>query len=236
MSLFKLNKMVKKYCFAVVFGVLFTVSGMAQEKHFLLGFKFSPGINWYKPHSSGLESGGVGADFSGGIVADVRLIGNYFFETGLFYDVQNGNLSYQTIYNKATGTLSRDYHLQYVEIPLSLKMCTNRFARMRFFGLGGFKTSFRIMASADDLWQSSAESKNMKQDATEDFAFLKESLFFGLGTDFFIDKSSHLTLGINYTISISNVAGADMSCMYDGNLEKAKFSNNVLELRLGIVF
>jgi len=221
----------KKYIFAVVFGILFTVSAIGQEKSFLLGFKFSPGINWYKPHSSGLKSSGAGANLSGGIIADVRLIGNYFFETGILYDFQKGNLTYQKENN---SEVSRDYRVQYLEIPLSIRMCTNRFGLLRLFGLGGFKTSFRTVASADDTWQSQLE-KNCN--AAEDFAFLKESLFFGLGTDIFIDKSSHLTLGINYSFSLSNVAGSSMRCYYDGILvEKPKFSNNVLELRLGIIF
>ncbi|MCL2510492.1 MAG: PorT family protein [Bacteroidales bacterium] len=226
----------KRYFFTVVLGIFFAVSAVAQEKPFLLGFKFSPGVSWYKPHSSGLERESVGVDFAGGIIADVRLVENYFFETGLFYDFQSGNLTYQTEYNGAAGKLSRDYQVQYVEIPMTLKMCTNRFGKLRFFGLGGFKTSFRIVASANDMWRSQAESKNMKRDATKDFAFLKESLLFGIGTDFFLDKSTHLTLGINYTTSITNVANSSMECFYDGNWEKAKFSNNILELRLGIIF
>jgi hypothetical protein len=229
----------KRFAMIALLVSVFAFSGYGQEKPFFFGFKFSPGISWYKSHSKGLDNNGIGFDISTGLIADFRIAGNYFFETGFFYNFQNGNLQYAKKYKDVALPIkvSRDYRVQYLEIPLSIKMCTNYFGMMRFYGLGGFKSSFRINAVADDTRRLLLGEKDVEnEDATGDFALFKESLILGLGVDVQIDKSFMLTFGVNGNISLTNVAGAKMKCYYDEESVKARFSNNVIEFRIGVTF
>lgn len=220
-----------------------SLPGMAQEKPFFFGFKVSPGINWYHSRTKGMVSNGPGFDIAAGVIADIRIAGNYFIETGLLYDFQTGSLNYPSIYTNAGefyglyGNVTRNYRVQYLDVPISIKMRTNNFGRLSFFGLGGFKTSFRLSAMSDDLWTIRNTTKSIeKEDADKDFALVKESLLLGLGVDVMLDHSTSLTFGVTFNMALSNVAGKDMATYFEEAPAKARFSSNLLELRLGIVF
>lgn len=230
----------KKVTLIALFLSVYAMSGFGQEKPFFFGFKVSPGVSWYKSHSKGLDNvGGAGFDLSAGLIADFRIAGNYFFETGFFYNFQNGSLQYAKRYKDVATPVevTRDYRVQYLEIPLSIKMCTNYFGITRFYGLGGFKSSFRISAIADDTWKLTSGEKTVeREEAKDDFALFKESLILGLGVDLQIDKSFIITIGVNGNISLTNTAGSKMKCYFEEESIKARFSNNVLEFRVGVTF
>ena len=108
--------------------------GFSQDKPFRFGFKAAPNISWIAPDSKDYESDGIKMGFSWGLLAEFTLTENYFVKTGFSMDYLNGKLQLPYTKEEVPVTLNRTYHLRYLEIPLSLKMRTNKFGKTAYFG------------------------------------------------------------------------------------------------------
>jgi len=217
-------------------------TGFAQQKPFQFGIKFAPNISWLKTETDGYENEGAGIGFAWGFVADFTLTENYYVSTGFDVTWNNAGISYpfdDQVLNKE-GVLYRDYKLKYLQIPLTLKMKTNKFnEKHSFYGQLGLGSGFRIGAKAKDQFEYTDESgqkiKTPEEESniTDDINIFKASLIVGGGMQFHIDESTLLFVGINYNNGFSNILEGNNNV--DGTL-KQKAQLHYLELSVGVIF
>jgi hypothetical protein len=221
--------------FLIIFCVFIVFQGVTQEKPFRFGFKVAPNLSWIAPDSEGYESDGSVLGFSWGLLADFSLAENYFVKTGFNMDYLNSNLEfpYQTDTNNA-GTMNRKYNLRYLEIPLTLKMRTNKFGRMAYFGEIGLGTAFNIRAKSQDVYTNDfGVVTESEKDIKDEIALFKESLIVGAGLEYFLDESTSLVFELNFSNGLTDI-------LTDYNTRYPDVKQNGLlyyfQLNAGIIF
>ena len=119
----------------IVFGTLRTpIQAQSSDQKFHFGLKVSPTLAWLKPDTKGIEKGGSKLGFSYGIITEFRIQENYAFVTGLQVTYRGGKLNIP--YTDFAGNVYKQkasLNLQYIELPIALKMKTNAFNKFKFF-------------------------------------------------------------------------------------------------------
>jgi len=212
----------------------------AQQKPFKFGFKLAPAISWLSPDSKNYDSGGSSFAFAWGFVADITLMEHYYLATGFNVSYFKGSLVYphsmkdeQGIFYK--GIMNETYNLRYIEVPLTIKMKTNTFGNnFMFFGLIGFNTGINIRAKSDQSFSSNSYSfSDEKVDIKDHATLFKTSLLVGAGTEYVIDESVSLIIGVNFNNGLTNVLKG--SNTVDPDIE-TKAVPYYFELNLGVIF
>ena len=125
----------KKLFLTLFVVILMTINASAQYKAFQFGLNISPSVNITKPNSDNLIQGKNQLSYSWGFNGNFYFVENYGFSTG--FNVRNISGNY--IYNHNTlGDISCSITNQYLEIPLSLIMRTERIGEMRVVGNIGY--------------------------------------------------------------------------------------------------
>src|SRR5690606_31932804 len=118
----------------ILFSVFtFVMLGFASAQKVRLGLTASPTITWMKPDKF-YSSGKVRAGFEYGLLTDIAMNddGNYNISTGILLSINGGN---------ATLPLTNiKFQVQYVSLPLLLKLKTHRFGSDKFAAYGQFGT------------------------------------------------------------------------------------------------
>ncbi|MVN21796.1 porin family protein [Mucilaginibacter arboris] len=188
-----------------------------SERNIQLGFTLSPNIGWMRVTNSGNSaiSTGARAGISYGVLGDFGFDRNYFFSTAFTVTSINGNLSQPLIADAAnyTGT----YKLQYIEIPLTLKLKSNPTDLARFYGQFGLGTGIKI---------SGKESVNNSGNYTlTDANIFRASLIVGAGAEWHLSTGLKLQTGLTLNHGLTNT----LSNSYD-------IKSDYLALSLGIFF
>ncbi len=209
-----------------------------------LGIKVAPNLSWTKADTKGLESDGSKIGLTFGLVTEfpVGSNGNYRFGTGLFLNYAGGNYKQSITYtdgnNQAVTTqLASKVNLQYIELPLTMKLMTNEIGYMRYYGRLGFSTAFNISAKADYetlvagtngvLGVTSLEDEDIK-DNIQPF---RAGLIVGAGMEYNFSGSTTVQVGVNYHNGFTNL-------LKDAKVgdKNAKLLQNYLELDLAVFF
>lgn len=216
----------------------------AQEKPFKFGFKLAPAISWLSPDAKTYEQGGSTFSFAWGFISDFTLMDHYYLSTGFNMSYFKGKLIYPhemeiegSIYG---GEMNRTYNLRYIEVPLTLKMKTNELVKnLQFFGLIGVNTGFNIRAKSNDDFSGKSilgSNKNYteeKVDIKSDIYLMKASLIVGAGTEYVVDESVSIIMGLNFNNGFNNVLKGVNTI--DPSID-AKAVPYYFELNLGVIF
>jgi hypothetical protein len=225
----------------VILMILVSLELKAQYKPFIFGFEISPNIGWMKPDHADYNNKGTDLGFSWGFISEFFLMENYAIVTGFDIAYVNSTMSYpHTVFNEAdstniSGTLERNYHLKYIQIPLVLKMKTRDFGKVRFFGKVGLGTSFVIGAKADENFTAPGNEGYSKEKSTskDQVKCNREALILGVGLEYIIEGSTALFVGLNFDNGFTDV-------LKDQNTTDPEIThkaiNNFIELSVGVVF
>jgi hypothetical protein len=224
------------------FGLLFcsVINTNAQQKPFKFGFKVAPGISWLGPDAKEYESGGAAFTFAWGFVSDFTLMDNYYVSTGFNMSYFKGKLKYPHTFDNYSGNLERTYNLRYIEVPVALKMKTNELVdNFSFFGLIGINTGFKIRAKANESFYGSHDIATVMHsysenqvDISNETATVKASLLVGAGTEYVVDESVSIFVGINFNNGFTNVLKGTNTA----NDVEARAIPYYFELNLGVIF
>ena len=200
--------------------LLGTYTARAQTKAFRFGFKVAPLVSWMKPNTEGYESDGSSGGFAWGLVTDISLTDNYFIQTGVGMNFLGGRLIFKDKYDYvndggAEVTLSeagieRKYNIKYLSLPLVIKMKTNRFGKLSYFGKFGTETGIRLSAKGIDRVSPVDEnlkpfdySKNLADE--KEVNLISETLIFAAGVEYSIDESTSILGGFQFGNGITDV-------------------------------
>lgn len=224
-----------KRTFIGLFCLFFSSQLFAQyslpEYDFRLGLTAHPTIGWIKPETGKTNSVALG--FSYGLLADFNFAENYAFATGLTITTINGKsteVNVKPYYDGSAEQIAYDlkYKLQYIEIPLSLKLKTDKMGEIRWYGQFGLSNGFNIGAKQN---ASEAGSKGAKvilenQGISKQTNFYRAGLILGAGGEFDVSGSTSVTLGLTLNNGFTDIAS-------DNN---RKVRNHYVGLNFGVFF
>ena len=175
----------KKYLFFIL--ILVVIEANAQVE---LGFKFAPIIsgNRVKDTNKLLEKDQSKLKFSVGFIVDKPLTDNYYLSTGLIYIPKY--ISFKG------STIIEQYQLQYLQIPVTIKLFTNEIAPdlKMFFQVG---TGFEIK-----IYE---ENEDVAFTTIEKFNPFDISLILGTGIEYRLGISTIIFGGVSYQRALLNV-------------------------------
>jgi hypothetical protein len=137
--------------------LLGSAGAFAQDSKFKLGIRFAPSlamtrvIDVEEGDIVDFENNGLGVRFSAGLTGDFYFGKNYSFYTGLWYTTMRSGVKFST---KAGLSGNSIYNLQYIQVPIAIKLFTNEIATdtKLYFVLGG--TAGIKIDEKDKEWES----------------------------------------------------------------------------------
>jgi opacity protein-like surface antigen len=204
-----------------------------------LGLKFAPNLGTFKPDTKGVDKGKNIVGYSFGFMLDVNIAdnANYWFATGLFLNNSGGGVQTTSdlALNDTIDILSVtdvEYRLQYVEIPLTLKLKTNEIGYSTYYGQIGVGTGFNLAAKADSETVSSGTTITSEDDdVKDDVSVFRASLILGAGMEYNFSGNTTALVGFTYNGAFTN--------LYDGvkvNDLEPKVLQRYFEITLGVYF
>ncbi len=197
---------------------------------FRFGLTLSPQISWLSAVDNGLEGKGGNLGFAYGLLMDLSIPENYAFATGLLISSDGGKVSYldsikfnalpDTLYPAGTTV---NYHIQYIEIPLSMKLHTNQIGYITYFGQFGLQAGIAIRSRADI--ENSVTKQNFGKDVTPG----NLGLLLGGGLEYALTGNTSGLIGLQFTNGFIDVTDNPSGF-------KRKSTLNHLRLQLGVYF
>lgn len=188
-----------------------------------LGFRAQPIFSWIGFETANFKSNGLGVGGKFGLVADVRLGKNYAFGTGLEFLMLNGKADVANSVFKVLPPVggqsdsifltSRNYKLQFLEIPLTLKLKTNQIGRFTYYVQFGGGIGVAISAKATDEGSfndiaTSAYSETVKLKmglgSGSEVKLVRAGVSVGAGAEWQVQGNLRLMFGLSYNKGITN--------------------------------
>ena len=197
----------KKTVFALLLAFS-TINLLAQDvSQVRLGLTAHPTFGFLKVENG--KGNGLSTGFSYGLISDFEFAENYSFATGLTVTTINGSgkiLNYQP-YHTAT-TPDADYNvkfkMQYLQVPLSIKLKTDENNNVKWYGQFGLTTDFRIGAKQDVDRGNTPIADDVK--ATSNTKFFRAGMIIGGGAEYRISGKTSLVGGLTYNNGLTNIA------------------------------
>lgn len=209
----------KQFIFVIVI-VFGCNAAFSQVK---IGLQLSPSISSNRIETQSdlysVKSDGSKLKLKFGIIADVLLADNYYFSTGLLYTPKR--VALKAIEVSTNNAIIEEYDLQYLQIPLTMKLYTNEIVldTRLFFNLG---------VNAEIAISEKFDKGNI---VIEDFKLFDTSLVLGAGVERNIGTNTAVYIALVYNRGLINLIGSSMDID-----EKILLKNDMIGLDLGIKF
>ncbi len=215
-----------------------------------LGFQFSPTISWMTTNNNQIVNSGSNAGFKFGLIAENYFQENYAITSGINLLInQGGTLNHgiggnffptselsDTIYNNIEANENITRKFQMVEIPLGIKLRTNQFGYLRYYGEIPVLLHVRTQARADFLDTS-------RENITPDSGIVNLSWGIGGGAEYAIADDTAIVGGIYFHNGLLDMTANRRTQLRDeatgtltDELEDSKAIISALTFRLGIMF
>ena len=204
----------------IVFGLslIFSVALFAQESASLsdrisksvdenggrkirIGFKVDPTITWLGPKENFVTKDGSKLGFSYGFVLDYIIDPNYAIASGLQIAHVGGKIKTKSdigLFESGQSNQENTYNLslQYVEIPIALKLKTNPINNLTYWGQFGTYLGVNIGARLNASVDGKPEFK--KEKVTKDIIPINAGLLLGAGVEYPLNDKTTLSLGLGF--------------------------------------
>jgi hypothetical protein len=205
-----------------------------------IGLKLSPSITGFRvnsPSEFGFKKDGSRIGVGGGVVVDYFFGQNYAFSTGLNLTFKGGDIRYLDQNSPSSPSpvaRTQKIGLQYLEIPISLKLFTNEIApdMKLYFQVGGTANALvSARIDGDKFYTDPATGAETK--ALKHFIIPDAALLGGFGVEYQVGQSTKVFGGLSYHRGLFNID------RYFDNTRKLKdvtLKNTEVALDLGIKF
>lgn len=243
---------------ALVTGITFIHTVSAQDiRKVVIGFKASPNFAWTRMMEGPMENNGLGLGFSYGLMGDINIANNpnYWLSTEFIVTSTPSKISTNdTLWSDKAGApyknASFTYNLQYIQIPVTLKLKTNEIGKFKYWGQFGIAPAFLMQqklktASSPSIYGNGTQSHNPNLDGNDKYDFKGDagnyegngvymddvrkarlSMIIGAGIETKISGKTMFSAGLRFDNAFSDVF---MDDAVDGR-------NNFLGIQLGVFF
>lgn len=225
--------MKKKLLVLLALGLVY-VTTYAQENKLRFGLTVFPTLNVIKPDVDAIEKTKNGLGFSYGLLTDFTFRSNYSFSTGLLISQFNGTISYpdrafpdeNDRSNNFPATTEAKLKLQYIEIPLTLKLRTNEIGYITYYGQFGLGLGINIKATQDlEIKYNSQTLTVDDQEINDDIKLFRSALVVGGGIEYNLSGNTAIQVGITFNNGFTNILNGKVAAT-DGNGDVQVDSNN----------
>ena len=198
-----------------------------------IGLYTEPLISWFSSDTDLSVNDGARPGLAFGLTYDRYFARNYAFSSGISIINASGRLSYSDTLlirfkNSETELNAGDnitYRIQYLSVPLGIKLKTNQIGYMTFFANTGISPKVIIGGKGD------MPSKNIeKVNVTEELRLFNLGYYITIGTEYSLGGRTAIVLGISYEDNFM-----DVTKDYAGQPED-KISHHMLRFRIGLNF
>lgn len=200
--------------------IIISIQTFGQVK---LGVKISPSLVFNRvkadSDSANISKDGMGFRPSFGLIADVPIANNYAFSSGITYISKTVHLLIDPI---NASPVSQKYVVQYVQIPLTIKLFTNEISiDKKLYFQTGFNAEIQVYN----------ENKTENDDVIDKFTFFDIPLVFAGGAEMNLGVNTLLFFGVSYQRGLINISNSE-------NIENDLFSvkNDLFGFDVGIKF
>ena len=217
----------KKLLFALFFvctSVLLFAQTADTFRGFKLGIAAHPTFGYLKLNGENInvKSDGLRAGFSYGLLGDFAFADNYTFSTGLLLTTVNG----QSVTTGGGPEIKSIYKLQYIEIPLKLKLFTNQQNDLRFYGEVGLGNGINVGAQNDVKSSDNSIPEQKNVNISSSISAYRGSIIIGGGAEFAISGKTKASAGLAFNNGFTNIQ----------NMGGVTTRNSYLGLNLAIFF
>lgn len=185
----------------VLIGLTANAQKTALDKKIRFGFKIDMGSSWLGPKENYVTKDGSKFYFSYGFISDFTLTDNYIISTGLNITNGGGKLNMQNshgfgddrIDNVSTNAYS--ISLQYIEIPLALKLKTDAINGIKYWGLFGTYLDVNIGARLDGKGDNNVYAK---EKITSAVVPVNLGLDIGAGIEYPFNNKTYGSFGLGF--------------------------------------
>jgi len=189
----------------------------------------NPQLSWFSSSLAGIAPSGAGIGINTGLDIDYFFARNYAFTTGFAIDWCGAKLTYTDISQfpggndtlfMAAGAMMT-HRLQYLSVPVGLKLKSEELGYTTFFVHGGFTPMFRLNA-----YTSSYDETVVKRYIKESFRGFNLGYFISGGIEYRLAGNTALRCGLKWSSTLTDVTASD-----DSNVNL-----NSMSLQLGVLF
>lgn len=231
-----------------LFFILLCLSFSMNAQDIRIGLHGSPSISWMTSNDNKINGAGSNAGGSIGVIVERYWADNYAFTTGLSLSMNQGGIL-QTTYGGnffKNSDLSKDvyyalpdnaqirYKIQYIEIPMGLKMRSQEMGYFRYYAnLPIFTLAFKTKARANISGEGLEEGK--QENINKDIKPV--NLFWGLGggVEYSITEKLSLVGGFSFKMSMIDVT-KNTGELNTGEKEDSKGTIGGVSLNIGLFF
>ena len=235
---------------------LFTMIEMnAQDVRF--GFQISPSYSWLLSNDKEITAEGGNFGLKLAVLGEYYFRDNYAITGGLGFAFNSGGtlqhkqggdflskseLSDAKFHDLSDGVMI-DYNIQFVELPIGLKMRSNEFGYMRYFAeIPIFTLGFKTQARGDITNNLSGNTE--KENIGPDVNFLNLSWGLGAGAEYNVNDNTTIVMGLYYQHGFFDITDDDAQKITKDNMgveisrtaEDSKGTIGSLTLRVGVIF
>lgn len=189
----------KKFLFTIIAIIILTINVSAQFKPFQFGLKIEPGISWAKFNSDNLHSNKVKMSFNWGFIGNFYFVENYGVSTGFTVRSVKGEYSFSD--KDKNKKIFRKINNQYLEIPITMRMRTDKIGKFRIFGNIGYGFGIKLN-TAEKYFDDDNNGLDLKNN---DYRDLRHALIVKLGVEYYAYKSSCIAVSLVFNDNFVNI-------------------------------
>ncbi len=256
-ALYKRNKvMMKKIVLGIIYFLGLSILAQAQYSQdsnstngeLRLGFQLSPSVSWISTDDKAINGNGGAVGMRLGMMGEYYFRENYALISGInFAFNQGGTLLHEeggnfwskselsdTALTALPNGVNLKYHIQYIEVPLGIKMRTKEFGYIRYFAeIPLFSLGVKVQARGDIKGTSRLDTE--RENIKEDVNLFNVNWGFGGGIHYALSEDTAFIGGLYYQQGISDITD-DAGFKTSGAQEKSKGVLQSITLRIGILF
>ncbi len=217
----------------IILSVLFISLGLAGfcQKHIRLSFVASPTVNWMTTSNTNASNEKSILGYNFGLNGDFYFSEDerYSLLTGLQITNIGGEISCNPGHDfqfagSTLPTLSKiKYRLRYVEVPLAIRLKTEQFDRVRYWGEFGLSTMVNIESRGD-----SNDGTLKKADINSEINMFNLAMDVGIGFDYDLGASNAIAVGLIFQNGLTDAT--------TDNAFADRTKINTLNLKIGLIF
>lgn len=232
--------------------IFLTVQTIYAQGDIRFGFQMSPSVSWLTTDHSKINSSGPNIGLKLGLNGEYYFRDNYAVTSGIGFHFNAGGTllhqyggNYWTKTDLPTGldTMSNDvklkYSVQYVEVPIGLKMRTKEFGFLRYFLDPAITLGFKTQARGRITDSGKVGDEDEKFDIRQEVNGLNVSWGLTGGAEYNLGENSTLVFGAGFQIGFTDFTD-DNGTVFDpdkGNRdENSKGLFRSIILKLGVMF
>lgn len=208
--------------------------GLVAQQSLRFGVQVSPTFSWMQTNDKSIRSNGINTGLKTGMLGELYFADNYALLTGISLTFNNGgtlkhdqggdfwansSLSEERFHQLPDG-INTQYHIQYLEIPVALRMRTREFGYLRYFAeVPRFLLGVRTQAKGDLEGAVNTTGELITADVNP----FTLSWGAGGGVEYSISPSTAVTAGLFFQSSILDITR-------NKNAQKFAYGDNMIVL------